>query len=99
MPNEEEDVVREYKAMHEEDFCSRRREDDKVKKKEKLKLREKEKKRRERGKERRKKKRTKRRRLKEDVRVWFLRKPLNFLSREGFGELRRCFLGTPCGGA
>ena len=46
LPNEEGDVVREYKAMHEEDFWSSwLREDEKSKEERKLKLREKEKKR------------------------------------------------------
>ena len=53
MQNEEGNVVREYEAMHEEDFWSSRlREDEKSEEeKEKLKLREKEKKEGKRGKE------------------------------------------------
>ena len=54
---------------------------------------------RKRGKERRRKKRTKRRRLKEDVCVLFLWKPLKFFVKGEIGELRRCFRGTPLGGA
>ena len=68
----------------------------KVKKKEKLKLREKKKKKVKRGKERRRKKRMKRRRLKEDVRVLFLWKPLKFLVKREMWRVAEMFLGkTP----
>ena len=71
LPYEGVDVVREYKAMHGEDFWSSwLREDDKSKER-KAEAEGKEKKRVKRGQSRRRKKRTKRGRLKEDMRVCF----------------------------
>ena len=76
LPNEESDVVREYKALHEEKFWSSWLREDERGKEERPEPRRKKNKRVKRGKEKRRKKRTKRRRSKEDVRVLFRWRPL-----------------------
>ena len=60
----------------------------------KVKKKEKEKKRVKRGKEKRRKKRTKRGRLKENVRVLFLWKPLKFLIKAEIRRVAEMFLGN-----
>ena len=90
--DEEGDAVREYKAMHEENFWSSwPKEERKVKRKEKPKLREKWKKREK--EEKRRGERRERNDAEEDVRV--------FVSVEAIEIWRvvEMFLGTHCGGA
>ena len=77
LPNEEGDVVRECEAVHEEDFWSSwLREDEKSEEKRKAEAEGKGEEEEKRGKQKRRKKRPKRERLKDDVRVLFLWKPL-----------------------
>ena len=79
LPNEG-DAVREYRAVHEDNFWSSwpREEERKVKRKGWQKPRRMKEKRVKRGKEKRRKKITKRRQSKEDVRVLFRWRPLKF---------------------
>ena len=83
LPNEEGGVVKEYKAMHEEDFfwSSGLREDKRDNEERKAKLIEKKKKRKNRGKGKRRKKRAKRRL--EDVRILFLWKLFEIFNQGG----------------
>ena len=106
LPNEESDVVREYEAVHEEDFWSSwLREDERSEGDRKTKTEDKKKKRAKRGKGKRRKKRTKWRLVKEDVRVVFLWKPLKssvkgeiwrvveiFLEKTSWRSLRTCLI-------
>ena len=94
LPNEERDVVREYKAMHEEDFWSSwLREGEKNKGENKVEAEgerevDGEKRKREEEKEENETVMVKKR-----CEVWFLWKPLNFLRQEGGVEGRH--LGQP----
>ena len=94
LPIEEGDVVREYKATHEEDcWSSWQREDEQSGEEMMARMKKKGVKR---GREKRRKKRTKRELLEEYVRVLFLWKPLTFLVKGEIWRVVVIFLGkTP----